>query len=188
MPLSHWLKICLSPSDWLICLRSESSESSSEQAQLDLGLARRSSQFLITPTENLDILRQPTTKSLEKDDNKILDINCLFRLISYSSTGSRSVLQTVFAWCKFHCTNAWVIEADFFVCSGFWTFGYTQRTVCLHLNLDCLSPPFTLRIRTIPSSARLFAALGKRTQDSEKVHVEKRGFFKAFLWTSTSAF
>jgi hypothetical protein len=56
----------LSPSDWLICLRSESSESSSEQAQLDLGLARRSSQFLITPTENLDILRQPTIEYFKK--------------------------------------------------------------------------------------------------------------------------
>ena len=35
---------------------SESSESKSEQ--LELGLARRSSQFLVTPTENLDIVSE----------------------------------------------------------------------------------------------------------------------------------
>ena len=49
-----------------LCPRSESSEeSSSAQAQLDIGQARRSSQFLVTPTENLDILREAHRRKLK---------------------------------------------------------------------------------------------------------------------------
>ncbi len=56
----------MSTSDWLICLRSERSESSSEQAQLDLGLAPSLSHWLkicLSPSDWLICLRSESSES-----------------------------------------------------------------------------------------------------------------------------
>ncbi len=60
------MKICVSPSDWLICLGMESSESSSEQAQLDLGLACPLSHWLkicLSPSDWLICHRSESSES-----------------------------------------------------------------------------------------------------------------------------